>query len=604
MGCFFFAILFHELPWFIQLFNYFATRNMKNLLSLIACIIIGSSLLFYRCCYPGTSNPEPMKLTTWDAYGYYLYLPSMLIYHDVKELKFKDSLEAKYQLSGGNFYQANIHEKTGNYAFKYLGGIAILHLPFFAIAHLYALNSSIYPADGFSAPYQNAIGFGVVLYGILALLVLRRVLLYYYSDQVTTITLLLTVLATNSIQYFSIDNAQSHAPIFLLYALILWLSYNWHQKPSKLIAFLAGYIIGLATISRPTEAIMVLIPILWNTHNREAAKEKWALVRSNLPMIYLAAIGGIIGILPQLIYWQYVTGFFIYDVGSAWRFLTPFFRVIFGFEKGWFIYTPITIFFVVGLFYIKSYPFRKSLIWFCALNIWIIISWSDWKYGGSYTTRALMQSYPVFALALGAFLQRFWVGSNRIIIAVIGAYFIFVNLFQIQQYNTTTLHYYDMNRLYYSQIYLNPNPTPLQKSLLDNQDWIANEDHFTPCIILKNDSIQSLAILKDSSNILYQSKPKLKGVDYLRINANIKTSPGMGGAHFICELKLNNQIKLSKVRFTYPIAKKDQFNSYSFYVEVPPAFDDAELILRIQSNENLTGEIANLEIIGLTKNNK
>jgi len=545
-----------------------------------------------------------MKLTTWDAYGYYLYLPSMLIYHDVKELKFKDSIEAKYQLSGGNFYQANIHEKTGNYAFKYLGGIAILHLPFFAIAHLYALNSSIYPADGFSAPYQNAIGFGVVLYGILALLVLRRVLLYYYSDQVTTITLLLTVLATNSIQYFSIDNAQSHAPIFLLYALILWLSYNWHQKPSKLIAFLAGYIIGLATISRPTEAIMVLIPILWNTHNREAAKEKWALVRSNLPMIYLAAIGGIIGILPQLIYWQYVTGFFIYDVGSAWRFLTPFFRVIFGFEKGWFIYTPITIFFVVGLFYIKSYPFRKSLIWFCALNIWIIISWSDWKYGGSYTTRALMQSYPVFALALGAFLQRFWVGSNRIIIAVIGAYFIFVNLFQIQQYNTTTLHYYDMNRLYYSQIYLNPNPTPLQKSLLDNQDWIANEDHFTPCIILKNDSIQSLAILKDSSNILYQSKPKLKGVDYLRINANIKTSPGMGGAHFISELKLNNQIKLSKVRFTYPIAKKDQFNSYSFYVEVPPAFDDAELILRIQSNENLTGEIANLEIIGLTKNNK
>jgi hypothetical protein len=140
--------------------------------------------------------------------------------------------------------------------------------------------------------------------------------------------------------------------------------------------------------------------------------------------------------------------------------------------------------------------------------------------------------------------------------------------------------------------------------LLDNQDWIANEDHFTPCIILKNDSIQSLAILKDSSNILYQSKPKLKGVDYLRINANIKTSPGMGGAYFISELKLNNQIKLSKVRFTYPMAKKDQFNSYSFYVEVPPAFDDAELILRIQSNENLTGEIANLEIIGLTKNNK
>jgi len=581
-------------------FNYFANRNMKNLFSFIACLLIGFTLLTYRLSYPGINNAEPMKLTSWDAYGYYLYLPSMLIYHDVKELKFKDSIEAKYQLSGGNFYQANIHEKTGNYAFKYLGGIAILQLPFFTIAHLYSLNSSIYPADGFSAPYQNAIGFGVVLYGILALFVLRRVLLKYYSDQVTTLTLLLTVLATNAIQYFSIDNAQSHAPIFFLYTIILWLSIAWHQKPSSILAFLAGYVIGLATISRPTEAIMVLIPILWNTHTKEAAKEKWALVRANLPMIYLAAFGGIIGILPQLIYWQYVTGFFIYDVGSAWRFLTPFFRVLFGFEKGWFIYTPVTIFFVIGLFFIKSYPFKKSLLWFCLLNIWIIISWSDWKYGGSYTTRALMQSYPVFALALGAFLQRYWLGSNRIIFAIISAYLIGVNLFQLQQYNTTTLHYYDMNRMYYSEIYLNPNPTPLQKSLLDNQDWIANEEDFVECVILKNDTLQTYTLTIDSSNILYQSEPKLKGVDYLKINANIKTSPGMGGGYLICELHLGDQIKTNKVRLTYPMAIKDQFNSYSFYVEVPPNFDDAKLILRIQTNENLVGEIANLQIVGLT----
>jgi hypothetical protein len=412
------------------------------------------------------------------------------------------------------------------------------------------------------------------------------------------------VLATNAIQYFSIDNAQSHAPIFFLYTIILWLSIKWHQKPSSILAFLAGYVIGLATISRPTEAIMVLIPILWNTHTKEAAKEKWALVRANLPMIYLAAFGGIIGILPQLIYWQYVTGFFIYDVGSAWRFLTPFFRVLFGFEKGWFIYTPVTIFFVIGLFFIKSYPFKKSLLWFCLLNIWIIISWSDWKYGGSYTTRALMQSYPVFALALGAFLQRYWLGSNRIIFAIISAYLIGVNLFQLQQYNTTTLHYYDMNRMYYSEIYLNPNPTPLQKSLLDNQDWIANEEDFVECVILKNDTLQTYTLTKDSSNILYQSEPKLKGVDYLKINANIKTSPGMGGGYLICELHLGDQIKTNKVRLTYPMAIKDQFNSYSFYAEVPPNFDDAKLILRIQTNENLVGEIANLQIVGLTQNNK
>jgi hypothetical protein len=369
------------------------------------------------------------------------------------------------------------------------------------------------------------------------------------------------------------------------------------------VAFLAGWVIGLATISRPTEAIMVLIPILWGTQSKESAKEKWALVKANMPMVYLAALGGIIGIMPQLLYWQYVTGSLIYDVGSSWRFLTPFFRVLFGFEKGWFIYTPVTIFFVVGMFYIKTYPFRKSLLWFCLLNIWIIISWSDWKYGGSYTTRALMQSYPVFALAFGAFLQQYWVGQKKYVIAILGLYLIGVNLFQIWQYNTTTLHYYDMNRAYYGQIYLNPNPTPLQKSLMDNEDWVSNEEDYASCLIYKNDSVQTIQFYKDSSNVIYQSIPKLRGVNYLRINTSIKTSPGMGGGYLMCELKLGEQVKTNKVRLTYPMSVKDQYNSYSFYVEVPFGYDDAEMHLRLQTNENLDGEISNIEIIGLSQNN-
>jgi hypothetical protein len=69
-------------------------------------------------------------------------------------------------------------------------------------------------------------------------------------------------------------------------------------------------------------------------------------------------------------------------------------------------------------------------------------------------------------------------------------------------------------------------------------------------------------------------------------------------------LHIGEQVKTNKVRLTYPMAIKDQFNSYSFYVEVPPAFDDATVILRIQSNENLNGEITNLQIVGLTQNNK
>lgn len=575
---------------------------MKNILSIITCIVIGAILLAYRGAYPDKQSNETLKLTTWDAYGYYLHLPATFIYKDLKKLSFQDSIDQKYQLSGGNFYQANIHEKTGNYVFKYLSGVSIIHLPLFFIAHISALNSN-YEADGFSAPYQHAIGFGVVLYAILALFILRSVLLTYFSDTITSLSLAAVILATNAIQYISIDSAQSHAPIFLLYCIILWLTQKWHENPRYLTAFSAGLIIGLATISRPTEAIMVLIPILWNTQTKAAAKEKWNLVRNNLPMVYLAALGGVIGILPQLIYWQYVTGFFIYDVGSAWRFLNPFFRVLFGFEKGWFIYTPITIFFVIGFFYLKDFPFKKSVLWFCLLNIWIIISWSDWKYGGSYSTRALMQSYPVFLLAFSAFLQRYWVGSARYLISIILAFLIGLNLFQIRQYNKTVLHYYDMNRAYYSEIFLNPSVSPLQKSLLDNADWVEDENKYTKVLLDNIESVIEFKSQKDTIPTFYQKKFDLSKASFIKVSLQVKGKSGLGGGYINCRLHTDTEDKKNQVRLSYPEVNYNEFNEYSFYIEKPIHFKEAILSLFITTNNDVDFEIKDIKIEELSKTN-
>ena len=151
---------------------------------------------------------------------------------------------------------------------------------------------------------------------------------------------------------------------------------------------------------------MLFIPLLWNTHTKQANKTKWNQVKLNYNHIVYVLMFGFIGVLPQLIYWKYTSGSFIYDVGSKWTFLNPFFRVLFGWENGWFIYTPITILFVVGLFFIKKFPFKNSILVFCLLNIWIIISWFDWKYGATYSTRALVQSYPVFAFPFTAIIER------------------------------------------------------------------------------------------------------------------------------------------------------------------------------------------------------
>ena len=259
----------------------------------------------------------------------------------------------------------------------------------------------------------------------------------FFSDTITGFVLLALFLTTNLPQYISIDGAMSHSFIFPLYCFVLWLTYRWHQKPSALLAICIGLTCGLATISRPTEIIMIFIPILWGNATKLDAQQKWQLVKQNRMHLYWALMGGCIGILPQLFYWKYATGSFVYDVGSKWYFLNPWFRILVGFYSGWFVYTPITILFIVGFWFMKDQPFKKAVITFCLLNMYIVMAWSDWKYGVSYAGRALMQGMPVYAFALASFVKKYY--PTRKLIFIIGVLILAsINFYQIQVYNKGT----------------------------------------------------------------------------------------------------------------------------------------------------------------------
>src|SRR5687768_2744902 len=102
--------------------------------SLWSCMVILAVALVIRFSYFTNESRNGYNATTWDALGYYIYLPGYLIYDDVKELKWFPAIDRHYNASGGNLYQATPLEK-GGYAFKYLGGVAIMELPFFTIGH-------------------------------------------------------------------------------------------------------------------------------------------------------------------------------------------------------------------------------------------------------------------------------------------------------------------------------------------------------------------------------------------------------------------------------------------------------------------------------------
>lgn len=411
--------------------------KFKNVRSSISLILILFCFLSVRFVYFENNSKNGYNATSWDAFGYYMYLPSVFIYHDVRELKWIPEIDAKYNVTGGELYQA-IKLDNINYTNKYLAGVAILQSPFFFLGHLLAGVLDL-PQDGFSWPYQYAILFSAIFWCFFGFVVLRKVLLFYFDDTITSLTLILIGLASNLIQYTSIDGGMSHAYIFPLYSFVLWLTHKWHQNPKRLYAFLIGLISGLAVISRPTELLIILIPILWLTNTKEEKQEKKKLIIQNNKQIIFAILGSVLTVIPQLSYWKYTTGSFIYNVGSKWYFLNPWFRVLFGSEKGWFLYTPVAILMVSGFFYMKNMPFRKAVVIFCLLNIWVVISWSDWKYGASYSTRALVQSYPVFAFPLAAFIAHISGKKNYFLFFVISLVLILLNLYQLFLYNRCDL---------------------------------------------------------------------------------------------------------------------------------------------------------------------
>lgn len=412
---------------------YFGLKTLQNQTSKFAILLVTIVFLLYRGIYFENNKENGYNATSWDAFGYYMYLPSIFIYGDVKELKWIPEVDSIYHVTGGSLYQA-IQLESGTYTNKYFSGIAVMQAPFFFAGHAFAKMTDV-AADGFSAPYQYAILFGAIFWVVIGLVYLRKVLKVYFSEEVVALTILFLGLSSNLIQYTAIDGGMSHAFIFPLYSILLWHTLKWHEKPSLKSAIFIGGTIGLATISRPTELIMIFIPLLWNVTSKETRQAKWKTVWAHKSHVVAVFITGIIAMSPQFVYWYYTTGKLIFNVGSKWYFFNPWFRVLVGPEKGWFLYTPVALMMIAGFFFMRGRNFKRAIITFCLLTIWIVIAWSDWRYGASYSTRALVQSYPVFAVSMACFSHWAWNSKWKWSLIGILVIFIILNFYQLTIYN-------------------------------------------------------------------------------------------------------------------------------------------------------------------------
>jgi hypothetical protein len=162
-------------------------------------------------------------------------------------------------------------------------------------------------------------------------------------------------------------------------------------------------------------------------------------------------------------YWYVRTGSLFYDSyinpGVGLDITSPYiFESLFSFKKGWFVYTPVMIFSVIGFFFFLKQKKEIALSFFLyfLFTSYIIFSWTEWWYGAAFSNRPLITVYPILAISLGYFIQ--FVGKkNQVLksvfsIAVLSC--VFLNQFQWWQLRSGILEPYRMTKDYYWATFL------------------------------------------------------------------------------------------------------------------------------------------------------
>jgi len=462
----------------------------------IVSVILFAAGFFY---YPKWNLVGSEATISWDASGYYHYLPGLFIYHDLKQQVWMEEINEKY-LPSPALDQAFVHEASGNKVNKYAIGQAVLNSPFFFLGHGYAKLSGSYPADGYSKPYQVAIWIGGLLFAILGLIILRRVLLFYFDDSLTAWTILTIGLATNFMEYAAITNAMTHAWLFTLLCGLIFCSIRFYKKADWTSACGIGISLGLAVLTRPTEMLWLLIPLLWGI---KSFKERLIFLISHWQKILVAVFlcGLIMSI--QSIYWKYVANeWIIYtyrDQKLDW--LHPrIWRGLAGVNIGWWAYTPIMLFAMMG--WRGLYKKYQTIFWpvfiTSILALYLTFCWKHFEQGGGLGQRNLIQMYPLMAFPLAmsiAWITKFKAG--KWIWAVLFTLNVYYNgWWSHQAHKGGFFHAGQMTTPYFYKVAGRLHPNKDYFKLLDTREYFEGDPTSVHTLLVDNfDSDTSTAFL-------------------------------------------------------------------------------------------------------------
>ena len=421
------------------------------------------------------ANWETRNMLGWDETGYYIYLPAAFIYNDVGKLGFYPKIEQDYDLNSGAKLYGIYDEPTGNKLDKYTAGTAICEMPLFLLAHWYTLNDQKdFKKDGYSRPYMVSVVFSMITWVFAGLFFLRKFLLKYFSEAATAVTLLLIAFGTNLYFYTVCTLSMSHPFSFALFCFLLYATEQWYSNGRSINVILMGVVMGLIVITRPTNVVIAILPLCWKYKDGKVA-DKLLFYKKQLWPIIASVLAFLLVLMIQCSYWKYVTGkwvYFSYE-GEGFDFSDPqIWRGLFSYQKGWFVYTPIAFIAIVGLIplFRKYKRLTGIMLLYLAVNIYIVFSWRNWYYGGSFGCRALIESMAVVAIPLAMIIE--WIFSSKkmllnILTLTVFSFFIALNVFQSYQLINNKTEWARTNRAFYWRTLGKLDVTAEDRKLLD-----------------------------------------------------------------------------------------------------------------------------------------
>ena len=451
--------------------HYIQKRKIQNSLSywVIALIAIYIITINFKTKYWEMEN----RVIINDIKLYYVYLPAIVIQNDLS-FEYAD-----------NEYIKNINDLWFVRSPKGIRtvitsiGMSIVYSPFFLIAHVLASPLG-YDANGYTLPYKFVLMFSSLIYVLLGLFFLRKLLLKYFNNTVTAITLLIIGLGTNLTIYLTKEAPMPHAYEFGLISIYLYLVYKWYEKPKMIFSFWVGFLAGLITLIRPTNILVLLILIFWGITSFNDLTQKIRFFIKAYKPIIIMTISFILIWLPQFIYWKYISGQFFYysyqETGDHFFFRNPqILDQLFSYRKGWIIYTPIMILALSGfvfLFKNRKELFLPILIYFLVM-IYILSSWWCWWFGGGYSIRSYIDMYGILAIPVAASIKAILKSKLPIKIFALSlvGFLLFLNLFQTYQYRKGIIHYDSMTKEAYWGVFLKKHHPHDYYQLLEKPDY-------------------------------------------------------------------------------------------------------------------------------------